>query len=127
MKLQESGENYLETILMLQQKKGSVRSIDVAATMGFTKASVSRAVSILKKENFLMMEKSGELILTSKGRERAEAVLERHITITKFLNSVLGVDEEISNRDACRIEHIISPETFDKIKEKVRDFEKSDK
>jgi Mn-dependent DtxR family transcriptional regulator len=127
MKLHESGEDYLEMILMLQKEKGSVRSIDVATAMNFSKASVSRAMSILKKEGFLIMEKSGELILTEKGHKRANEVLDRHRCITKYIHLVLGVDLAIADHDACRIEHIISPETFAKIKEKLTILENTTK
>ena len=82
MILQESGENYLETILMLQQQNGSVRSIDIATHMNFTKASVSRAMSILKRENYILMEADGNIILTETGLAKANAVLERHLLLT---------------------------------------------
>jgi len=127
MNLHESGEDYLEMILMLQKEKGIVRSIDVATAMGFSKASVSRAISIFKKEGFLVMEKSGELVLTPKGLTRATEVLDRHLCITKYIHLVLGVDLAIADHDACRIEHIISPETFAKIKEKISILESTTK
>ena len=104
MILQESGENYLETILMLQQQNGSVRSIDIATHMNFTKASVSRAMSILKRENYILMEADGNIILTETGLAKAN----------------LGVSEETAEKDACRIEHIISPETFTGIKKLIK-------
>ena len=115
MILQESGENYLETILMLQQQNGSVRSIDIATHMNFTKASVSRAMSILKRENYILMEADGNIILT-----KANAVLERHLLLTRFLRENLGVSEETAEKDACRIEHVISPETFTGIKKLIK-------
>ena len=111
MILQESGENYLETILMLQQQNGSVRSIDIATHMNFTKASVSRAMSILKRENYILMEA---------GLAKANAVLERHLLLTRFLRENLGVSEETAEKDACRIEHVISPETFTGIKKLIK-------
>ncbi|MPN44708.1 Transcriptional regulator MntR [bioreactor metagenome] len=117
MKLHESGENYLETILMLKQEKGYVRSIDVANAMGFSKPSVSRAVGILKSEGFIVVEKDGNLELTDAGQKRAEKVYERHLLLTDLLHNFLGVSEETAEEDACRIEHIISQETFEKIKE----------
>lgn len=121
MKIQESGENYLETILMLQKKNGSVRSIDVANELQYTKASISRAMSILKKAGYIIMEEGGNLILTEKGYETANKIYERHELITEFLIISLGIDEETAAKDACRIEHVISEETFFKIKERVID------
>lgn len=127
MNLHESGEDYLEMILKLQKEKGSVRSVDVATAMGFSKASVSRAIGIFKKEGFLVVEKSGELILTEKGLKRASEVLERHLCITQYIHLVLGVELAIADHDACRIEHIISPETFAKIKEKLTILQSTNK
>lgn len=116
MSLLESGENYLETILILQKRKGNVRSIDVANELNFTKASVSRAMSILKKDNYINTEPGGNIVLTEQGRKKASEVLERHVTLTKFISDILKVDPEIAEKDACRIEHIISQETFNGIK-----------
>ena len=116
MALLESGENYLETILVLTKKNGSVRSIDIAEAMQFTKASVSRAMSILKRDNYIIMHPDGSILLTKEGLKKATAVYDRHVTLTRFINEVLGVDAEIAEKDACRIEHIISPETFAGIK-----------
>ena len=116
MVLQESGENYLETILLLQQQNGRVRSIDIANYMNFTKASISRAMSILKREDFIIMETDGNILLTPKGLVRAKEVLERHQILTCFLEEVLQVPKDIAEKDACRIEHVISPETFSGIK-----------
>lgn len=116
MALLESGENYLETILVLTKKNGSVRSIDIADAMQFTKASVSRAMSILKRDNYIIMQPDGSIILTKEGQKKAAEVYGRHVTLTHFINEVLGVDVEIAEKDACRIEHIISPETFAGIK-----------
>lgn len=120
MILQESGENYLETILLLQQRNGSVRSIDIATYMNFTKASVSRAMSILKRENYILMEADGNIILTESGLAKAMAVLERHRLLTRFLTENLNVPSEIAEKDACRIEHVISPETFNGIKKLIK-------
>ena len=119
MSLLESGENYLETILVLTQRNGSVRSIDVANEMNFTKPSVSRAMSILKKENLITMETVGRLLLTEEGLKKATAILERHTILTRYINEVLGVPKEIAEKDACRIEHIISVETFEGIKNQL--------
>lgn len=120
MILQESGENYLETILMLLQQNGSVRSIDIATYMNFTKASVSRAMSILKRENYILMEADGSIVLTETGVVKAKAVLERHRLLTRFLHENLNVPEDIAEKDACRIEHVISPETFAGIKKLLK-------
>ncbi len=115
--MQESGENYLETILILQNRNGSVRSIDVARELSVSKPSVSRAMGILKDNGFITMETNGELSLTELGRARADAIYERHRFITKFLAEIVGVSPMTAETDACRIEHIISKETFEKIKE----------
>ncbi len=119
MVIQESGENYLETILILQQKSGYVRSIDIAAELGFTKPSISRAMSILKQNEYITMDKNGQILLTDKGREKAEKVYERHCLIARYLTTALGVDEETADKDACRIEHIISQQSFDRMKQYV--------
>ncbi len=121
MKLYESGENYLETILMLKKTKNTVRSIDIANHMGFTKPSVSRAMSILKKGNLIKIDETGAIELTDEGIEMAEKVLERHLTITRFLSEHLGVSNEFAEVDACRIEHVISDETFRKMKEHLEE------
>ncbi|WP_037373233.1 metal-dependent transcriptional regulator [Anaerovorax odorimutans] len=121
MKIQESGENYLETILMLKKKNGSVRSIDIANELQYTKASISRAMSILKKGGYLIMEDGGNIVLTEKGLAKATQIYERHELITEFLAEALGVDEEVAAKDACRIEHIISEESFSRIKKWVYD------
>lgn len=121
MKIQESGENYLETILILNQKNGYVRSIDVANELGFTKASVSRAMSILREAGYLIMEQNGNLVLTDTGRKRAGSVYERHTVIADFLQMTLGVGRSIAAQDSCRIEHIISEESFSRIKKYVKE------
>jgi DtxR family Mn-dependent transcriptional regulator len=119
MKLQESGENYLETILILERRNGSVRSIDVANELGVTKASVSRAMGILKEAGYLVMEPNGNLVLTETGRQKAGAVYERHTLIADFLQLTLGVDRDTAVQDSCRIEHIISEESFRRIRDYV--------
>jgi len=124
MALLESGENYLETILMLKQQKGSVRSIDVANELGFSKASISRAMSILKQNNYIVIDGSGQIQLTAMGQQKAADVLDRHKTITRFLAEKLGVAPDIAEKDACRIEHIISPETFAGIKKALQEEQK---
>ena len=115
MSLQESGEMYLETILQLTEKLGHVRSIDVSESMGYSKPSVSRAVGILKKDGYITVDDEGSLILTESGREVAMKIYERHKVISDFLHKI-GVSDEVASADACKIEHIISDETFEKIK-----------
>ncbi|MDO4481260.1 MAG: metal-dependent transcriptional regulator [Bacillota bacterium] len=115
MQLQESGEMYIETIYILSKKQSEVRSIDVGEYMGFSKPSVSRAIGILKKGGYVDMDGRGFLSLTAKGLEVAEKIYERHILLTQFLVN-LGVEEETAVRDACRMEHIISDESFAAIK-----------
>ena len=112
--IQESGEMYLETILILS-RKGPVRSIDVSEYMGYSKPSVSRAVSLLKSGGYLTMEDNGFLHLTEAGQELAEKIYDRHTTLTEALLS-LGVDRESASEDACRIEHVISDTSFRAIK-----------
>ena len=112
----ESGENYLETILMLKEKKGSVRSIDVARELNFSKPSVSRAMGILKESGYIVIDGGGEIGLTEEGREKAEQIYERHRLLTKFLQRVAGVSEETAETDACKMEHIVSEEVFQGIK-----------
>lgn len=116
MAIKESGENYLESILVIKERKGYVRSIDVANELGVSKPSVSRAMSVLKKEGLIDMDGLNQILLTDDGKKIAETIYERHRVITKFLVS-LGVDEETAANDACRIEHVISPLSFQKIKE----------
>lgn len=118
MNLLESGEMYLETILVLSQNSGRVRSIDIAEHMGYSKASVSRAVGILRKNKYIEIDSEGHILLTESGRELAENIYERHTILTKFFIK-LGVDENISSADACKIEHHISKESFEAIKEFV--------
>ncbi|MEG2038378.1 MAG: metal-dependent transcriptional regulator [Oscillospiraceae bacterium] len=113
----ESGENYLETILLLTNKNGKVRSVDIANHLGFSKPSVSRAMNLLKNSLYIIMEPSGNILLTDKGLEKASEIYERHQLITKYLVMTLGVSEEIAATDACRIEHVISAEVFEKIKQ----------
>ncbi|MBQ9882148.1 MAG: metal-dependent transcriptional regulator [Synergistes sp.] len=115
--MQESGENYLETILILQNRNGIVRSVDIARELSVSKPSVCRAIGILKDSGLLTMERNGELRLTEAGKACADAIYERHLLITEFLHETVGVDKGTAEEDACRIEHIISDETFKKIKE----------
>lgn len=118
MKSNESAENYLETILLLSKKLPVVRSVDVANELGFKKPSVSIAMKNLKEKNYITVMEQGYIFLTDAGREIAEMIYERHEFLTNWLVS-LGVDEEIASEDACRIEHVISKESFDAIKKNV--------
>ena len=117
-KLLESGENYLETILILIQKGKGVRSIDIAEEMGFSNPSISRAVGILKADGYIEVDSGGFISLTDSGYEIAEKIYERHRVLTRFLIK-LGVNEVTAAEDACRIEHDISDESFQKLKEHV--------
>lgn len=116
MQIHESAENYLETILMIQKEKGTVRSIDVARRLEFSKPSVSRAMSLLKANGCILMDTDGRLHLTESGMDIAQRIYERHFLLTRWL-MMLGVDEETASADACRIEHDISEVTFQKLKE----------
>ncbi len=113
--LQESGEMYLEAIYVLSQQKSFVRSIDVSEYRNYSKPSVSRAIGILKDGGYVLMDKDGGLTLTEAGRAVAEKIYDRHTTLTRFL-TLLGVDDEIAQEDACRIEHCISDESFFAVK-----------
>ena len=115
MRLLESGEMYLESILVLSERKNPVRSLDVAEYMGFSKPSVSRAVALLKSGGYVTVDENGFLSLTGAGREVAEKIYERHTVLTDFLCSI-GVEKEIAAEDACKIEHDISSESFGAIK-----------
>lgn len=118
MRLLESGEMYLETILILSQKLQTVRSIDVGEYMGFSKPSVSRAIGLLKNGGYVAVSDNGHLTLTDCGREVAEKIYERHNLLTEFLVG-LGVDREIAAEDACKMEHDISDASFAAIKRQV--------
>lgn len=116
MQIRESAENYLETILVIENQKGAVRSIDVARHLDYSKPSVSRAMALLKGNGYITMDSDGLLHLTASGREIAERIYERHQLFTKWL-VMLGVDPDTAAADACRIEHDISAVAFQKIKE----------
>lgn len=111
MDLHESGEMYLETILILKNKNRYVRSIDIAHSMNFSKPSVSRAIKILKEGHLITVDSKGYIDFTDEGRAIAEKVYNRHINLTKFLIGI-GVGEKQAEDDACRLEHIISEETY---------------
>lgn len=115
MPLQESGEMYLETILVLIKKNGSVRSVDIGEYMGYSKPSVSRAVGLLKQGNYISVQHDGSIILTESGKKIAEKIYERHTLLTEFLIR-LGVDEKTAAEDACKMEHAISDTSFEAIK-----------
>ena len=115
MKIQESAENYLETLLVLQQRNGQVRSIDIVNELNFSKPSVSIAMKNLRENGYVEMDQGGLLTLTDKGRAIAETIYERHTLISRWLIH-LGVDPKVAAEDACRMEHVISAETFEALK-----------
>lgn len=119
MTLGKSLEDYLETILVIQNQKGNVRSIDIANHMGFSKPSVTHATKELRKKEFLTMDSAGELHLTPKGKAIAEQVYEKHRFFTERLMEA-GVDPSLAEHDACQIEHAISDESFFKLKESMK-------
>lgn len=114
----ESAENYLETILMLSKVRPVVRSVDIAEELGYKKSSISVAMKNLREKEHITVTKEGFIYLTDSGREIAEMIYERHELLTKWLTA-LGVDEKIASEDACRVEHVISKETFEAIKKYV--------
>ena len=118
MNLQESGEMYLESILVLSENNPNLRSIDICEYMGFSKPSVSRAISLLKAGGYVNMDKDGYLTLTDEGRAVAQKIYDRHRFLTEFLMS-LGVSEQTASADACKIEHHISDESFEAIKRAI--------
>ncbi len=115
MRIHESAENYLETILMIKNKKGAVRSIDIANELEFSKPSVSVAMKNLRENGYIEVDANGYITLLESGREIAERMYERHTTLSSWLIT-LGVDEKVAVEDACRIEHVISAESFEAIK-----------
>ncbi len=115
MQIYESGEMYLETILLLSKKMQYVRSLDIATDLGFSKPSVSRAVGLLKKAELINVDSKGYITLTEEGTKIAERMYERHIVLSGFLEK-LGVERQIASKDACKIEHHISAESFEAIK-----------
>lgn len=116
MTVRESGEMYLEAILVLAKKSGYVRSIDVSEYLGYSKPSVSRAMGILREGGYILMEKDGAITLTDSGKKLAETIYARHTVLSELLIR-LGVDERTATDDACRIEHVISDESFQAIKQ----------
>ncbi len=113
--MRESGENYLETILMLKEKKGEVHSIDIARALNFSKPSVSRAMGILREDGFITMGQTGQIELTETGLAKAKQIYGRHLTLTAFLQNIIGVGAEIAEENACRMEHILDQEVMDGI------------
>lgn len=118
MELYESGENYLETILVLTRKNGYVRSIDIARTLSYSKPSISRAMSILRKSGYITVNGEGFIELTGSGMQVAQRIYHRHVMLTSWLTAI-GVNPDTASQDACRMEHIISQETFEKIREHI--------
>lgn len=123
--LYESGEDYLETILILKKRNGNVRSIDIAREMDLSKPSVSRAVGILKNKGFITVDEDGAIHFTDEGSKIAKRIYDRHRVLTEALMA-LGVDEKTASEDACRIEHDISEKSFNKIKHYVKENKKRD-
>lgn len=121
MRLQESGEMYLEAIYVLSKKLTLVRSIDVSEYLGYSKPSVSRAVGLLKNGEYITVDNDGGLVLTDSGRKMAEKIYERHTLLTKLL-ILMGVSEEVAAADACKLEHAISDESFRAIKEYTKEL-----
>lgn len=119
MALQESGEMYLETIYVLSQESGAVRGIDIADRLGYSKPSVSRALSLLREDGLVEKDPDGFIKLTKAGEAHAKRIYERHTVLTKLLVDI-GVDEETAAEDACRVEHYISDKTFNAIKAHIR-------
>ena len=118
MSIQESGEMYLESILVLSKKKGTVRAIDISEYMGFSKPSVSRALGLLKSGGFVSSDEQGFLTLTDEGKAVAEKIYERHTELTNYL-TLIGVDKETASKDACKMEHVISDASFEAIKKQT--------
>ena len=120
MNIHESAEDYLEMILMLREQKGYARSIDIASALGVTKPSVSFAMKKLRENGYIAMDPENYITLTDQGMEIAERIYARHKALTKFLIQI-GVDEKIAREDACKIEHDISPETFEALLRQIKD------
>jgi Mn-dependent DtxR family transcriptional regulator len=121
--IRESGEDYLETILIIGSRKGFVRSVDIAEELGYSKPSISRAVSVLKKGGYIAVGGDGEITLTEPGKELAQRVYNRHKTIKNFFVKVLGVSPETAESDACKAEHALSEETFTALENYLKKFE----
>ena len=122
MALHESGQMYLEAIYVLSQKSNKIRAIDVGAYLGYTKPSVSRAIGILKKGEYIAVDADGYITLSPAGKQLAEQLYERHTVLSNML-MILGVDEKTATEDACRIEHVISEQSFDAVKKHYLDYQ----
>ena len=122
MALQESGEMYLETILILSRRGGCVRSVDISEYVGYSKPSVSRAVGLLKAGNYIVIDDDGHITLTESGLKTAEKIMRRHELLTELLVS-LGVDREVAAADACKMEHVISDETYEAIHNHMKNMD----
>ncbi len=125
--MHESGENYLETILILANRNGNVRSIDIARELNFSKPSVSRAVGVLKENGYININEDGYITFTDEGRSMADRIYERHNILTGFLQKIAKVSPQTAEEDACRIEHYISEETFQGIKEYMKNLDFNEK
>lgn len=123
MKIHESAENYLETILILQKRNGNVRSVDIATELNYSKPSISNAMKQLSSNGYIKMDQNRMIILTDEGKNIAEKIYERHQLISEFL-VMLGVEQKTAVEDACRIEHVISEETFTKFKNHMNNIKK---
>ena len=121
MQILRAAEDYLEAMLMMQQKHGYIRSIDIAEQLGVTKPSVTYTTKRLRENGYITMDRDGLITLTPSGMDIASRMLDRHHTLTKFLME-LGVDAETAAEDACRIEHVLSEETFDKLKQHAKAY-----
>ncbi len=126
MEIHESGEDYLETILMLENRMGYVRAIDIATEMGYSKPTISIAMRRLRESGYIDVDQRRDIHLTPTGREVAERIYERHILLTDMLMSI-GVDRETATHEACKIEHDISADTFSKIRDLYEKYKKPDK
>jgi len=116
VKIYESAENYLETILILKNRLGQVRSIDIANELNYSKPSISRAMKLLREDNYILVDDDGFITLTQSGAQIARSMYERHTILSDYLISI-GVDKAVALEDACRIEHVISQQTFEKIRD----------
>ena len=117
----ESGEDYLESILMIQNEKGECHSVDVARKLGVSKPSVSRAMGILRDDGYIFVDECQHIQFTEKGKEKANSVYDRHQLLTKFLKEITGVDEEQAERNACRVEHVIDSDIVEGIRKFMKD------
>ncbi len=119
MQIRESAEDYLEAILVLSKQGGGVRSVDIASMLGVSKPSVSHAMKLLREDGYIAMDRYGTVTLLEKGEKIAVRIFERHQVLTKMLEG-LGVSEEVAKADACKLEHDVSDESFEKIKEHLK-------